>query len=108
MSNSKWWFDDDLPSSSIQQKYMHNILSSSQFLSQNHQLLEKDKILEQRLANLNVNDKNENQMETLASLEERAKMLKMTDGSKHFCFFFDLLNFLINFFCISIIEIYLE
>lgn len=42
---------------------------------------EKDEILQQRLTNLNM-DKDENRMETLSSLEERAKMLTMSGGSQ--------------------------
>ncbi|VDN87229.1 unnamed protein product [Brugia pahangi] len=82
MSDKKWWIDDNLPPPSMRQKYTHSLLrhfSPSTYSS--HQMEEKDEILQQRLTNLNM-DKDENQMETLSSLEERAKMLTMSGGSQ--------------------------
>ncbi|KAL3985103.1 hypothetical protein ACH3XW_37250 [Acanthocheilonema viteae] len=71
MSANKWWSNGDLPPLSM--RYFH---PSLQFLPRNDQLEEKDKILEERLTNLNMND-GENQMETLASLEKRSEMLRI-------------------------------
>uniref|UniRef100_A0A158Q7P3 GYF domain-containing protein n=1 Tax=Elaeophora elaphi TaxID=1147741 RepID=A0A158Q7P3_9BILA len=76
MSVNKWSTDDDLPPPS-----MRHFFPSLQFPSQNRQLEEKDRILEERLTNLNM-DKSENQVETLASLEERAEMLRMNDRNQ--------------------------
>ncbi|VDK89424.1 unnamed protein product, partial [Onchocerca ochengi] len=85
MNNNNWWTDDDLPPPSMRQKYRHAIvqrfLPSSRLSQQNRQSDKKDKILEQRLINLSMS-KNENEIETLASLEERAKMLKMHNGNQ--------------------------
>ncbi|VDK86428.1 unnamed protein product [Litomosoides sigmodontis] len=77
MSISKWCStDDDLPPPSMRQ-----FIPSSQFLPRKVQLEEKDRILEERLANLNV-DESQNQMETLASLEKRAEMLRINGRSE--------------------------
>uniref|UniRef100_A0A8R1TVJ1 Fibrous sheath-interacting protein 1 n=1 Tax=Onchocerca volvulus TaxID=6282 RepID=A0A8R1TVJ1_ONCVO len=85
MNNNNWWTDDDLPPPSMRQKYRHALvqrfLPSSRLSQQNRQSDKKDKILEQRLINLSMS-KNENEIETLASLEERAKMLKMHNGNQ--------------------------
>lgn len=78
MSVNKWWIDRDLPSPSMRAHF----LSPSQFLPQNGQLDEKDRILEERLKDLNM-DESENQIETLASLEERAEMLRKNGRNKH-------------------------
>ncbi|VBB29016.1 unnamed protein product [Acanthocheilonema viteae] len=75
MSANKWWSNGDLPPLSM--RYFH---PSLQFLPRNDQLEEKDKILEERLTNLNMND-GENQMETLASLEKRSEMLRINGRS---------------------------
>uniref|UniRef100_A0A1I7VRJ4 Fibrous sheath-interacting protein 1 n=1 Tax=Loa loa TaxID=7209 RepID=A0A1I7VRJ4_LOALO len=88
MSNNEWWIDGDLPPPSMRQKY--NLVRhftplsycSPQFSPQNRQPEEKDKVLEQRLKNLNM-DTSKKQVETLSSLEERAKMLKINDESQH-------------------------
>lgn len=78
MSDNKWWSTDgDLPPPSMRQ-----FIPSSQFLPRKHQLEEKDRILEERLANLNVSE-SEHEMGTLASLEERAEMLGMNGRSKN-------------------------
>uniref|UniRef100_A0A1I8EGN2 Uncharacterized protein n=2 Tax=Wuchereria bancrofti TaxID=6293 RepID=A0A1I8EGN2_WUCBA len=83
MSNNKRWIDDDLPPPSMRQKYTHGLLRYfSPSTYSNHQMEEKDKILQQRLTNLNMDKFNKNQMETLSSLEERAKLLTMNDGSQ--------------------------
>ncbi|CAG9531625.1 unnamed protein product [Cercopithifilaria johnstoni] len=77
MSANKWWADGDLPPPSMR----HLFRPLSQFSLQNGQPEEKDRILEERLTNLNI-DESENQMEKLASLEERAEMLRMNDRSQ--------------------------
>ncbi|VDP14265.1 unnamed protein product [Onchocerca flexuosa] len=85
MNHNNWWTGDDLPPPSMRVKYKHALvqrfLPSSRLSQQNRQSDEKDKILEQRLTNLNMN-KSEDEIETLASLEERAKMLKMHNGNQ--------------------------
>ncbi|MCP9259686.1 hypothetical protein DINM_003046 [Dirofilaria immitis] len=56
MKNNKWSSNDDLPPPSMRQNYANAFLPSSQFLSQNDQLNEKDKILAQHQDTPSVSD----------------------------------------------------
>lgn len=84
MRNNNRYNVDDPPSPSIRHKFTRGFIrrfSSPQFLSQSCESEEKDKIVERRLKNLNM-DKAKDEMETLSSLEERTKMLTVDAESK--------------------------
>ncbi|OZC12167.1 hypothetical protein X798_00688 [Onchocerca flexuosa] len=78
MNHNNWWTGDDLPPPSMRVKYKHALvqrfLPSSRLSQQNRQSDEKDKILEQRLTNLNMN-KNQD-TPSVSDIEERLAKLR--------------------------------